>query len=340
MSKVDAEKFDDIEGQKLPTVYADNYFAADAVEHSSRSEEEQQLIDAFMAEMKTARFPIRHMDPVKAAAVYDALMKDNHHRAFGFKKVVSSMMTRLSPDGNLKRYIMGHKLNLSVVETCMSTMTLVNALVLTIPYGFVGNLSSEFWDNLLLSMEIHGCDQYFYYYYYNMRNDVMAVTYASIAAIVIAVFFYVLKPGFEEGGPNDVAMAQLVKTLENQFLLSSNHLKVVDFGTTNLSNGLVSSDHSNPAQEWNAQIEKGMSEHEKRTQLSFLIWWRDGRWVVAICFLLTATAVLALLCLSYLIFSIFAVPSADICKFHAAFNSSSAIGLSGILLLFCIKKLL
>ena len=98
----------------------------------------------------------------------------------------------------LKRYLTGLDLELDVVDNCVNTLTLVNALVLTIPFGVLLDLGHSFWTELDVIMIEGGCEEWVNYYYFHTRNNLLMILYASIAAIVIATFYYVLRPDFTD----------------------------------------------------------------------------------------------------------------------------------------------
>jgi|MDTB01.1.fsa_nt_gb hypothetical protein len=104
----------------------------------------------------------------------------------------------LTENNYLKRYLTGMDLDLEVVDNCVNTLTLVNALVLTIPFSVMVDLGGEFWANLYIVMEEYGCTNWYNYYYTHVRNNLLSTLYFSIAAIIIAVFYYILRPDFPQ----------------------------------------------------------------------------------------------------------------------------------------------
>lgn len=287
------------------------------------------------------------------AKTYDALMKRGNHKLSGswihfkwytsrswqftplivlFSRVFSQGLDYMSPDGNIHRYLKGQKLKPSDVDVCLNTLTLVNALLLTIPFGIVISFNSGFWNNLRDDMHDANCGPDFYFYYYNIRNDIMFNVYASITAIIVSVTFYILKPDFEEGDDNKVYLAKLVKLTEESYKL----IKLQERQGYDGNNSDISAEVS----KWYKALEKDIELEDKKNKLIFILWWNRARWVVFAIAVLTVIAVLSLIGAVYLIFSVVSVPSPDVCEFNATTNSWTAICIALFVIGFSVKKLI
>jgi hypothetical protein len=97
----------------------------------------------------------------------------------------------------LWKLITGEGLSYEDADTAVNTFTLVAALLLTIPFSLVGNLSVEFWQ--AYEDELAACpgpvDMTFAKEMARLVSNILScVTYACIGAIINAVFYYVLRP--------------------------------------------------------------------------------------------------------------------------------------------------
>ncbi len=98
----------------------------------------------------------------------------------------------------LKRYYEGEGVEAEDADTAVSTLTLVAALVLTIPFGMIGNFGPDYWS--WLSDEHARCvvdgnnfpsARHMYNFVFNLLNTTI---YSSISAIIMAMIYYLFRP--------------------------------------------------------------------------------------------------------------------------------------------------
>jgi uncharacterized membrane protein len=73
----------------------------------------------------------------------------------------------------------------------------VSALLLTIPFSVFGNFGRDYWDSvetLFASCSPPVSDDVLSVWYNGTVNAMNAVTYACVGCIVLAVFYYILRP--------------------------------------------------------------------------------------------------------------------------------------------------
>jgi hypothetical protein len=258
----------------------------------------------------------------QSSTVYYALEENqNRFKRWSCQWISHEVFKFISPSGSLSRYFNGRNLRISVVDNCVNTMTLVNALILTIPYGVITALNSEFWDSLKVSMEEGNCDTYYHYYYFRLRDNILIVIYSGITSIAVSVFYYILRPDFEAREGTDLVSRSVLETLQ----------ATLEFHRT----GVAVSETVVEARSKIEHAEEDAAEEER-----FRIWWRSGRVVLLVVFSLTTCAVISLLILTYLLFSVFAVPSDEICEFGNTAASSMSIAFGSLLLFYSIYCLL
>lgn len=219
----------------------------------------------------------------------------------------------------LKRYLTGMDLDLEVVDNCVNTLTLVNALVLTIPFSVMVDLGGEFWSNLYTIMETYGCTEWYDYYYTHVRNNLLSTLYFSIAAIIIAVFYYILRPDFPQRGMD----SDQKKMLETMQSLLDFHVK----GTPMDENGI------------DTIVERQFTMKKLVADYKFKAWWVHGRHSIFAIFLLTASAVISLLALSFQMIGIYMVPNDELCTFKNTPVITGFLGVSALVTAYCIVRL-
>jgi hypothetical protein len=219
----------------------------------------------------------------------------------------------------LKRYLTGLDLDISVVDSCVTTLTLVNALVLTIPFSVLVDLGWEFWETLHTIMTDNGCEEWYDYYYTHTRNNQLMILYASIAGIVIAVAYFIFRPDFDERSIDIDSKLQL-ETLQS----------LLDFHVsgTPMTEEMI-----------DRIINKQFYLRKVLADYKFKAWWIHGRHAVLAIFVLTASAVISLLSFSFILISIFMVREEDLCKFENTPISSAFLGASGLIAVYCIVRL-
>jgi hypothetical protein len=94
---------------------------------------------------------------------------------------------------NIKRYYSGDGLEMEDADTVMNTLSMVNALLLTIPFSIINGLGNEFWDWLELS--IADCeDSQYHSTAENLVLPLYLAVFCTILSLIIAVMYYFLRP--------------------------------------------------------------------------------------------------------------------------------------------------
>jgi hypothetical protein len=91
----------------------------------------------------------------------------------------------------------GEGLSYEDADTTVNTLTLVAALLLTIPFSLVGTLTVEFWQGLQEELAACPAPQHPGYaskMYHESRDTLSCMTYTCIGAIIVAVMYYILRP--------------------------------------------------------------------------------------------------------------------------------------------------
>lgn len=105
--------------------------------------------------------------------------------------------------GAAMRYIYGIGLQLQIVDTFLNTLSLINALIVTIPFGVMSMYGADFWDSLEQSMKQHGCGSQFDDVYNSIRGNINAVLCFSLIPLLITTLYYIVRPSnFGEVSPN------------------------------------------------------------------------------------------------------------------------------------------
>lgn len=81
------------------------------------------------------------------------------------------------------------------IDSAMETFTIVNAVILEIPFNVIGNMNHAFWDWLEISLG--GCSDASGIYTQvaaYMQNSMYVVVYSSISGIMIAILYFMLRP--------------------------------------------------------------------------------------------------------------------------------------------------
>jgi hypothetical protein len=72
---------------------------------------------------------------------------------------------------------------------------LVDALILTIPYSIITNISFDFWDTLESEYSLCADKTHqFYKTFTDMNNSLSTCVYSTILAMALSCFYYVLRP--------------------------------------------------------------------------------------------------------------------------------------------------
>ena len=97
------------------------------------------------------------------------------------------------------KFLDGNGMTADTVDTAVGTFTLVNALLLTIPFGLVGSLGNNYWDWLEATMascplggNLDG--NTFHDIYQAIYSQLCGTVYTSISCLLLACFYYLLRP--------------------------------------------------------------------------------------------------------------------------------------------------
>lgn len=80
----------------------------------------------------------------------------------------------------------------------INTFALVDALILTIPYGIITNIPFDFWDTL--DSEYALCDDNSHNFdatFTDMNNSLSTCVYSTVLAMALSCFYYLLRPSSE-----------------------------------------------------------------------------------------------------------------------------------------------
>ena len=98
-------------------------------------------------------------------------------------------------DNNLRDMFVGKDVVSEDVDSVVATLTLMNALIITIPYGLMGNLSKDFWDWVQTTLDACPTTKFKYSASFeSFKNAFSSVIYSSIACLVMAMLYYLLRP--------------------------------------------------------------------------------------------------------------------------------------------------
>ena len=109
-------------------------------------------------------------------------------------EVKQTLFQRIA-DNNLRDMFVGKDVCSEDVDNVVATLTLMNALIITIPYGLMGNLSNSFWDWVQITLAACPTTKFKYSVSFaSFKNAFSSVIYSCIACLVMAMFYYLLRP--------------------------------------------------------------------------------------------------------------------------------------------------
>ena len=100
---------------------------------------------------------------------------------------------------NVRKYYMGVDLTLDEADAVVNSLALVNALILTIPFGIIMGLSSDYWTTLRNDLVAYGGSCYGRDYDYGRSlqlNMLYGCAYSSMITLLLCIFYYILRPKF------------------------------------------------------------------------------------------------------------------------------------------------
>jgi hypothetical protein len=98
-------------------------------------------------------------------------------------------------DNNLRDMFIGKLVKAEDIDNIVNTITLLNALVLTIPYGMMTSADHNYWT--WVETTLNNCKVHKYSYHYNKLYFTRAfnsVLYSTIPCLVMALLYYLLRP--------------------------------------------------------------------------------------------------------------------------------------------------
>jgi len=94
---------------------------------------------------------------------------------------------------NIRKFYLGEGLSSKEVDDVVNALSLVNALILTIPFGVIMSLGSDYWD--WVAINIVKCDYQSYRYAYTIAMRCLyGGAYSSMTCIILSVLYYILRP--------------------------------------------------------------------------------------------------------------------------------------------------
>ncbi len=233
--------------------------------------------------------------------------------------------------GAAMRYIYGIGLQLQIVDTFLNTLSLINALIVTIPFGVMSMYNYDFWDTLEQNMKANGCGGHFDNVYDSIRSNINAVLCFSLIPLLITTLYYIVRPSNFGEVPEDET---LVKITNDSRLLYQEEGNEVDIDNQTDPQILQRVQVAlqvvalKPADEC---TQDGMS-HEDRTRAiitsivlearneqrkdrqNFYFWWQRARIAVLIAFATTMGSVCALFSMAGQIMAYYAVRASQVCS--------------------------
>jgi hypothetical protein len=96
-------------------------------------------------------------------------------------------------DNSISRLMSGADLHSETLDGAVNALALICALVLTIPYGLMSSMSTEFWDNIeKISAD---CEEYDANTMSGtMYSAIRATIFPSTGGLITSTFYYLLKP--------------------------------------------------------------------------------------------------------------------------------------------------
>jgi hypothetical protein len=105
---------------------------------------------------------------------------------------------------NLNKMINGSDITPDDADTAVNTFTLVSALLLAIPFGILTAVDTGYWDSLKVSLSAcedftsSEVDELWLSIYNGIVNLIYGCAYCAMISIILAVLYYLLRPGEEE----------------------------------------------------------------------------------------------------------------------------------------------
>ena len=168
-------------------------------------------------------------------------------------------------------------------------------------------------------METFGCAEFYNYYYYHTRNNTLFIIYCSILGIIIAVFYYLLRPDFDDRN----LVEDEKKMLETMQAILMFHLD----GTR------ITDEDIDKIVGVQFKMKKEIANYR------FKAWWKNGRTAVFIIFILTTASVVSLLAMSYTLTAVYLVQPENLCKFDNTPASSFFLTVLSLIMIYAVTRL-
>jgi hypothetical protein len=226
------------------------------------------------------------------------------------------------------RYIYGIGLQLQVVDTFLNTLSLINALIVTIPFSVMGMFNSVFWDDLQSTMTLHECGNRFTSVHNSIRGNIVAVLCFALIPLLITTIYYIVRPSsFGEVAEDET----LVKITNAGKLLYQEEDNEVDIDNQvdpailqriqvaimlNSLQGQPSDQDMNRENRVRAIIESIVMEArnaQRKDRQNFYYWWQRARLAILIAFVSTMCSVYALSSLAAQIMQYYTSMQSHIC---------------------------
>jgi len=98
-------------------------------------------------------------------------------------------------DNNLYEIFVGKFVTSEDIDNVVNTLTLVNALILTIPYGIMSSTGPDYWDYVEATLDACPATKFtFAQNYVVFSNSTNSVVYSTICCLIMALVYYLLRP--------------------------------------------------------------------------------------------------------------------------------------------------
>jgi hypothetical protein len=98
-------------------------------------------------------------------------------------------------DNSLKQMFVGSDVEADDVDNVVNTLTLMNALIVTIPYGIMASAGYDYWD--WVEATLAACPETEFTYNQDFKqfsNAFNSVLYSAISVLLMAMSYYLLRP--------------------------------------------------------------------------------------------------------------------------------------------------
>ncbi len=232
--------------------------------------------------------------------------------------------------GAAMRYMYGIGLQLKIVDTFLNTLSLINALIVTIPFSVMSIYSYDFWDSLQQTMTAQGCGNRFDRIYNSIRGNINAVLCFALIPLLITALYYIARPSnFGEIAEDET----LVKITNTGRLLYQEEGNEVDIDNQTdpviLQRIQVAVQMASLKSKTDPQTQDVTDEdriraiitsivleartEQRKDRQNFYFWWQRARIAILIAFATTIGSVMSLFSMAGQIMAYYAVRPTDVC---------------------------